>query len=61
MMWYILPGLLMLFIFSTNHSKAQLNNSPIQKIHFGFTLGLNSTNFKVTLGSWILRRWTPFM
>ncbi|MBK9525516.1 MAG: PorT family protein [Bacteroidetes bacterium] len=56
MMWYILPGLLMLFIFSTNHSKAQLNNSPInlpkydhQKIHFGFTLGLNSTNFKVTL------------
>ncbi len=56
MMWYILPGLLMLFIFSTNHSQAQLNNSPInlpkydhQKIHFGFTLGLNSTNFKVTL------------
>ncbi|MBL0258369.1 MAG: PorT family protein [Bacteroidetes bacterium] len=56
MMWYILPGLLMLFIFSTNHSHAQLNNSPInlpkydnQKIHFGFTLGLNSTNCKVTL------------
>ncbi|MBK6445873.1 MAG: PorT family protein [Bacteroidetes bacterium] len=44
------------FYFSTNHSQAQLNNSPInlpkydhQKIHFGFTLGLNSTNFKVTL------------
>lgn len=44
------------FYFSTNHSQAQLNNSPInlpkydhQKIHFGFTLGLNSTNFKVQL------------
>ncbi|MBK9542217.1 MAG: PorT family protein [Bacteroidetes bacterium] len=56
MMWYSLPCLLMLFIFSTNHSQAQLNNSPInlpkydhQKIHFGFTLGLNSTNFKVQL------------
>ncbi|MBP6650259.1 MAG: PorT family protein [Bacteroidia bacterium] len=56
MMWYSVPCLLLLFIFSTNHSQAQLNNSPInlpkydhQKIHFGFTLGLNSTNFKVQL------------
>ncbi|HNP98366.1 MAG TPA: porin family protein [Bacteroidia bacterium] len=47
---------LLLWIFFQNTSFAQLNNSPInlpkydhQPIHFGFTLGLNSTDFRVGL------------